>query len=191
MSLKAIGLTLSAFFLLLAVLLSSSWGEDESLQGEINVITHEENLEKYLSPFKTTIGADYDGYRNHLYRVLTYTVHFLHGDKSFLPAISAALVYHDIALWTDSELAYLEPSAKRAETDLGVYGSPSFGIAGYLLVFLEQFPETTTRHSPVSFLSVLGVLLIYSSQHFHQRKTLPDSKHHSLAPQGNRLPRRT
>eukprot|EP01098_Paradermamoeba_levis_P005030 TRINITY_DN2130_c0_g1_i4.p1 TRINITY_DN2130_c0_g1~~TRINITY_DN2130_c0_g1_i4.p1 ORF type:complete len:237 (-),score=68.14 TRINITY_DN2130_c0_g1_i4:47-694(-) len=92
--------------------------EDESLKGEIQVITSNDVLEKYLTRYKTVIGADYDGYRNHLYRVLSFTKHFLKGDEKFLEIIAAALVYHDIGLWTNNELAYLDPSAALAAKDL-------------------------------------------------------------------------
>lgn len=35
--------------------------------------------------------------------------------KQLLPVIGAALVYHDLGLWTDHVLSYLEPSWDRAE----------------------------------------------------------------------------
>jgi hypothetical protein len=34
----------------------------------------------------------------------------------YLPAIEFALVYHDIALWTDNALAYLEPSVGKSKS---------------------------------------------------------------------------
>ena len=38
--------------------------------------------------------------------------------------LEAALAYHDIGLWTDDELAYLEPSEEHAITDNERLGSP-------------------------------------------------------------------
>jgi hypothetical protein len=38
-------------------------------------------------------------------------------DESKLPIIAAALVYHDIGLWTDNILSYLEPGCARAKEE--------------------------------------------------------------------------
>jgi hypothetical protein len=96
---------------------------------KINVQTSSPHLEKVLRNYEELIGADYEGYRNHIYRVLTYSLHFLDGDKTqdgkvlkYLPLIEAALVYHDIGLWTDRRLSYLEPSSFRAKQEFeGMY----------------------------------------------------------------------
>jgi hypothetical protein len=88
---------------------------DSNLPNEINIIENDETVEKLLKRHKNQIGKDYDGYRGHIYRVLTYANHFLHNDNSNRKVISAALVYHDIGLWTNHSLAYLEPSCEFAK----------------------------------------------------------------------------
>ena len=96
---------------------------------KINVITSSPHLEKLLRNYKELIGADYEGYRNHIYRVLTYSLHYLDGNSTLdgavlknLPIIEAALVFHDIGLWTDRRLSYLEPSSFRAKQEFeGIY----------------------------------------------------------------------
>uniref|UniRef100_A0A7R9V3G7 HD domain-containing protein n=1 Tax=Chlamydomonas euryale TaxID=1486919 RepID=A0A7R9V3G7_9CHLO len=85
-------------------------------KGEITIITTSPVVEEHLSPFKDVIGQDYEAYRNHVYRVLTFALHFLgnlnHSDRRH---IELALAYHDLGLWTDDDsLAYIEPSLKRA-----------------------------------------------------------------------------
>lgn len=80
---------------------------------DVNIISESPSLDELLEPLRGALGQDYAGYRNHLYRVLTYTVHFLDGDQTHRALLEAALVYHDIGLWTDNELAYLEPSIGR------------------------------------------------------------------------------
>jgi hypothetical protein len=90
---------------------------DSSLMRPIKVIRHNSDLESKLTEFKSILGADYDGYKGHLYRVLTYTQHFRNNDETYLPLIAIALVYHDIGLWTDAELAYLEPSIAQGHKD--------------------------------------------------------------------------
>lgn len=91
---------------------------DPRLLDDIQMITHSENVENLLSKYKDVIGSDFEGYRGHIYRVLSYSMHFLDGKKDFLPVIEASLVYHDIGLWTSKVLTYLEPSSDLARSDL-------------------------------------------------------------------------
>lgn len=87
------------------------------MSGNILLITHSEHVEELFAPLQKTIGDDFDGYRNHVYRVLTYACHFLRGDDRHRSLLETALVYHDIGMWTDRELSYLEPSETRALAD--------------------------------------------------------------------------
>lgn len=88
-----------------------------TLSTDIQVIQHSDHVEALLEPYRDVIGSDYEGYRGHIYRVLTYTMHFLGGESPHRAAIEAALVYHDLGLWSDKQLAYLEPSIERVEAD--------------------------------------------------------------------------
>ncbi len=81
------------------------------------VIYQSDRVEALLAPYTETIGADLPGYRNHIYRVLTYAMHFLGQDDAARPLVETALVYHDIGLWTAHDLAYLEPSEARLRED--------------------------------------------------------------------------
>lgn len=81
----------------------------------IAIIDHDEIIERELAPLREAIGADFDGYRNHVYRVLTYAMHFLGGDQRWRETVAFALAYHDVGLWTDQALAYLESSETQAE----------------------------------------------------------------------------
>ncbi len=79
-------------------------------------------IEKLLEPYRSIIGDDYPGYRNHVYRTVTYAMHFLDNDSQYEKLVETAFVYHDIALWTDNALAYLEPSEAVALADNEKYG---------------------------------------------------------------------
>jgi hypothetical protein len=74
-------------------------------------------VEELLTRYEKQIGKDYAGYRNHVYRTITYAMHFLGNADEHERLVQAAFVYHDIALWTDRELAYLEPSEAVAIAD--------------------------------------------------------------------------
>lgn len=82
---------------------------------DIEVITRSDRVEALLELYREDLDRDYDGYRGHVYRVLSYAMHFLGGEHTARVAIETALVYHDLGLWTDKEIAYLEPSIERAQ----------------------------------------------------------------------------
>jgi len=100
----------------------------------IKVITHNEVIEKHLSEYRDLIGSDYSGYKNHIYRVLTYSMHFLNNDEKFLEVIGSALVYHDIGIWTDKTLAYLEPSAELARRNCPTYTEEELTLQENIIV---------------------------------------------------------
>ncbi|MCY2977027.1 MAG: hypothetical protein NTW52_20435 [Planctomycetota bacterium] len=44
---------------------------------EIIIKTERPRVEVLFASYRTIIGSDYDGYRNHVYRTITYAMHFL------------------------------------------------------------------------------------------------------------------
>lgn len=81
------------------------------------IVTHDAYIESLFEPYRHIIGNDYEGYRNHVYRVYNYAMYLLKQDPKLRLSVATALVYHDIGLWTDRELAYLEPSIERCRED--------------------------------------------------------------------------
>jgi hypothetical protein len=84
------------------------------------IASHRPRIERLLSVYREAIGCDYNGYRNHVYRTVTYALHFLNDREQ--PLVETAMVYHDLGLWTDRQLAYLEPSEALALRDNEKYG---------------------------------------------------------------------
>ena len=87
----------------------------ETDTGDIDpyIVTNSDMIEKHLKRYKRSIGDDYAGYRGHIYRVFSYTLYKLRDknlNKKEKEMIETALVYHDIGLWSDKELNYIEPS---------------------------------------------------------------------------------
>lgn len=79
-------------------------------------------VEELLGRFEKLIGEDFPGYRNHVYRAITYAMHFLENAEEYERIVETAFVYHDIGLWTDRALAYLEPSVAAAIADNERFG---------------------------------------------------------------------
>ena len=84
---------------------------------DLTIKTQRPRVETLFAPYRAVIGADFDGYRNHVHRCITYAMHFLGDDPRHEQLVETAFVYHDIGLWTDKELAYLEPSEAAALSD--------------------------------------------------------------------------
>lgn len=77
---------------------------------DLDIIAHSDRVEALFEPLKEMVGADFEPYRNHVYRVLTYATHFLGSRQERVAEVETALVYHDVGLWAAGDLAYLEPS---------------------------------------------------------------------------------
>lgn len=92
------------------------------LQTEIEIKLERPRVEALLGRYQDALGSDYLAYRNHVYRAISYAMHFLDDDTAYEPLVETAFVYHDIGLWTDRELAYLEPSEALALSDNEKYG---------------------------------------------------------------------
>lgn len=71
-------------------------------------------VELLLDPYREALGSAFVPYRGHIYRVLTYSLYLLAGDRKYQDAIEAALVFHDLAALTGQTMQYLEPSVELA-----------------------------------------------------------------------------
>ena len=84
---------------------------------QISIIQKRPRVEELLGRYEHLLGQDFAGYRNHVYRTITYAMHFLDYAAEYEQLVETAFVYHDIGLWTGHELAYLEPSEILALAD--------------------------------------------------------------------------
>ncbi len=75
-------------------------------------------LEDILQNYKAAIGKDFNGYRNHCYRVyrICQALTFLTAEEEH--KLQIALAFHDLGLFTAETVDYLPPSITLAETFL-------------------------------------------------------------------------
>jgi hypothetical protein len=66
-------------------------------------------IETLLQIFKPVIGEDYEKYRNHVYRVFLNCL-LMDKDKANEEKYAVVAVFHDIGIWTDHTIDYLDPS---------------------------------------------------------------------------------
>ncbi len=73
-----------------------------------------DHIESILSKWKPVIGKDYEAYRNHVIRMATFCLILNDCSDEEQQKIEIAACFHDIGLWTDNTLDYLEPSVPPA-----------------------------------------------------------------------------
>lgn len=114
-------------------------------------------MDNLLAKYKDAIGSDYKGYRNHIYRVMTYTMHFMQGDnvpgeyfQKHQHVIESALVFHDIGLWTNKRLDYLEPSSAVAlEHYKTLYTEEEFRLMHNIIYWHHKVTDFVGEHSAI------------------------------------------
>ena len=70
-------------------------------------------IEDILPNFRWAIKADYDKYKNHVYRVFLNCL-LIDCEKNNEEKYAIASVFHDIGIWTNHTFDYLHPSIEQA-----------------------------------------------------------------------------
>ncbi len=60
------------------------------------------------------MGADYDKYKNHVYRVFLNCL-LIDSEKNNEEKYAIASVFHDVGIWTNHTFDYLDPSIEQAK----------------------------------------------------------------------------
>lgn len=122
-----------------------------------------EHFEKYVNLFKKELGDDMQGYVNHCYRVLSYTVHYLGGNETFVPQIATALAFHDLGLWSDDALRYLEPSLERAAQYVGkLFSKDDLDLINNIIYLHHKITPFHGTHEDVVNAAIKADLLDFS-----------------------------
>jgi hypothetical protein len=79
-------------------------------------------IDDVLGARSEMIGRDLEGYRNHVYRMVNFTYAMDDFDEESRRRIAIAGCFHDIGIWPERTLDYLEPSAGRADEYLAENG---------------------------------------------------------------------
>ncbi len=67
-------------------------------------------IEQILSQWQGVIGADYEGYKNHVKRMAAFCLSLHHCTEEEKQKITIAACFHDIGIWTDKTIDYIAPS---------------------------------------------------------------------------------
>ncbi len=83
-------------------------------------------LEELLAGHSAALGADFDGYRGHCYRVLNFCTELAPEAGKALDLLAVATAFHDLGIWTHKTFDYLEPSVQGATAYLQRIGRESW-----------------------------------------------------------------
>lgn len=67
-------------------------------------------LEEIFSEWRSTLGVEYEGYRNHVYRMIHFCLALRDCDEEEREKIVIAGTFHDMGIWIEDTLDYLPPS---------------------------------------------------------------------------------
>lgn len=79
------------------------------------VETHIQLVEDILGEWKTKVGENYAGYKNHVYRMINFSLAFQDFGSEDREKIIIAGCFHDLGIWSDDTFDYLPPSIVRAK----------------------------------------------------------------------------
>jgi hypothetical protein len=71
-------------------------------------------VDDVLAMWRETLGASFEAYRGHVYRLINFSC-ALTGDDAASDTLAVAAVFHDLGIWSDGTFAYLAPSIRRAD----------------------------------------------------------------------------
>ena len=72
-------------------------------------------LEDLLGSYRAELGADFPGYRNHVYRMAHFCLALRRCDDTERRKILTAAAFHDLGIWVNRTVDYLPPSVALAE----------------------------------------------------------------------------
>lgn len=86
------------------------------------MITSHPLLDAALNEWADAIGPHFTAYRNHCYYVLNVVNTLAQPSADELDQVAIAVAFHDLGIWSDKTLDYLDPSADRAKAYLAAKG---------------------------------------------------------------------
>lgn len=122
-----------------------------------------EHIDSLLDPWKSCLGGDFAGYRNHVVRLASFCLLLRHCSAEERQKIEIAACFHDIGLWTDNTLDYLGPSLPPAEAYLEGLGKPEWAAEmGQMIVDHHRIRPIKQSISPLVEVFRQGDLVDFS-----------------------------
>ena len=87
-----------------------------------DLITTNSTIDSIFLIHQSQLGAHYNKYRNHVYRVFNLAVTLSNPDEENYKALAIAAAFHDIGIWTANTFDYLAPSVELSRNYLAQNG---------------------------------------------------------------------
>ena len=113
----------------------------------MDIVTNYLLVDEILETYKPVMKSDFDGYRNHVTRMLNFC-HYLMPNLTAEDSkkIQIAAAFHDIALWTHDRVDYLVPSYQDCHQYLEQQGLANW--KNEIQVIIDMHHLVSTYHGP-------------------------------------------
>jgi hypothetical protein len=95
-------------------------------------------LDDILAPWRERIGLDFEGYKNHVSRVLNFCFALRECSEDERRRLIIAGAFHDIGIWSDATVDYLPPSIAQAKLYLAEHGLEDWSPEIELIIDLHH-----------------------------------------------------
>jgi hypothetical protein len=85
-----------------------------SMTGDFQLVVEHPLIEEILGQWRDQIGAQWSGYRGHVYRMFNCCLALRACSAEETAKLAVAAAFHDLGLWSDRTVDYLPPSSARA-----------------------------------------------------------------------------
>ena len=139
-------IAISTFAMMNPVLMGMKSGHDLS---PIVVYEQHSTLDVQLKTVQDALGTDFEGYRNHCLRTLTFVHHQMpdlvfEKQPNILDIVSVALAFHSVGMWTHGPQDYIKHSTALMEQNLrkeGIWDDNSIHMMREIILLHDLFGE--------------------------------------------------
>lgn len=110
------------------------------------LLTQLEWLDELLERYRSELGKDFAGYRNHVYRVINFCHLMIDADARQLQILCIAGAFHDLGIWTAGTFDYLAPSRLLAEAYLEEIDQPQWAAEVLPMIELHHKISAAAAH---------------------------------------------
>ncbi len=105
-------------------------------------------LDDVLATWQEALGADFNAYHNHCYRVLNFYAALIAKTVINIDKGAIAIAFHDIGIWTQKTFDYLAPSEQLAREYLTAESHPNW-IDEIITMIANHHKVTAYRGDPL------------------------------------------
>lgn len=114
------------------------------------LLEHIAPIDDILTGYAPVLGADFDAYRNHVYRVSNLCLILAQEQPVALDKLAIAAAFHDLGIWTHGTFDYIPPSLELARNHLAESGNMQWEAeVGDAIVYHHQLRAYVARDRPL------------------------------------------